>query len=107
MKMASTHTLVTTSVVVEEEINFNLDELSRVCGVRSTELILLIDEGILEPAGSSPETWLFTGASLRRARQALRLTRELQVGLEGTAIVLELMDQIEQLRSQLRQVGRQ
>jgi len=103
--MVDTHTLVATGVVVEEELNFSLGELSRACGIHGTELILLVSEGILEPAGDSPENWLFPGASLRRARQALRLSRDLQIGLDGTAIVLDLMDQIEALRSQLRQVG--
>jgi chaperone modulatory protein CbpM len=92
-------------VIVEQEVRFTLDELSRACGTDSTELILLVEEGILEPGGLSPADWLFSGPSLRRARMALRMIRDLQLGIEGAALVLDLLDEIEGLRAQLRRAG--
>jgi len=103
--MADPHSFVVDSVVVEEEIRFTLADLCRVCGVESAQLITLVDEGVLEPAGSGPEDWLFSGPSLRRARIALRLTRDLELNLAGAALVLELLDEIESLRARLRRAG--
>jgi chaperone modulatory protein CbpM len=92
-------------VIVEQEVQFTLEELSRACGTDSAQLILLVDEGILDPGGQNPRDWVFSGLSLRRARTALRMARDLQLGVEGAALVLDLLDEIEGLRSQLRRVG--
>ncbi|MEO7806421.1 MAG: chaperone modulator CbpM [Steroidobacteraceae bacterium] len=59
----------------------------------------LIDEGILVPSGAQPDDWEFHGNSLARARIAIRLMRDLELNLAGTAIVLDLLAEIELLRS--------
>ncbi|MBC7701162.1 MAG: MerR family transcriptional regulator [Massilia sp.] len=102
---SSSHLTVVTGVIVEEEIRFTLEDLSRASGADHAQLIVLVDEGVLEPGGSGPHDWLFSGASLRRARTALRISHDLQLGVEGTALVLDLLDEIEHLRSRLRQLG--
>jgi chaperone modulatory protein CbpM len=43
---------------------------------------------------------------LRRARTALRLQRDLEINLPGVALALELMEELERLRRELR-MGRQ
>jgi chaperone modulatory protein CbpM len=96
---------VADGVVVEEEIRFTLVELCRTCGAEREHLIALVDEGVLDPAGSGPDDWLFGGPSLRRARAALRLARDLGLDPAGTALVLELLDEIESLRARLRRAG--
>ena len=95
---------VVTGVIVEDDIRFTLEDLSRACGAEHAQLIVLVEEGVLEPGGSGPHDWMFSGASLRRARTALRMGRDLQLG-EGTALVLDLLEQIEDLRAQLRRLG--
>ncbi len=92
-------------VLVEEEISFTLVELCRACRGDTTQLIALVEEGVLAPAGSGPDDWQFSGASLRRARAALRLAQDLELGAAGTALVLDLLDEIETLKSALRRVG--
>ncbi len=98
---------VVTGVIVEDDIRFTLEDLSRACGAEHAQLIVLVEEGVLEPGGSGPHDWMFSGASLRRARTALRMGRDLQLGVEGTALVLDLLEQIEDLRAQLRRLGAQ
>lgn len=92
-------------VVVEDEMFFTLAELCRACNASGAQLTILVEEGVLEPVGSAPENWRFTGASLSRARTALRLDADLGLGAAGTALVLELLDEIAQLRSRLRRAG--
>ena len=46
--------------------------------------------------------WHFSGAALRRVRRALRLERDLELNLAGVALALDLMDELEQLRNELR-----
>jgi len=40
-----------------------------------------------------------------RARRALRLQRDLEIDLTGAALAVELLDEIESLRTRLRAVG--
>ncbi len=103
--MADLHPRVVDSVIVEEHISFTLTELCRACRADSVTLIALVDEGVLEPAGSGPGDWRFSGPALRRARCALRLAHDLDLGLAGAALVLDLLDDIEALKASLRRAG--
>jgi chaperone modulatory protein CbpM len=95
-------TPVLDSVIVEEEVSFSLVELCRTCDAEPMLLIELVQEGVLEPQGSTPEDWQFSGHALRRARSALRLSRDLELGIAGVALALDLLDEIDMLRSRLR-----
>lgn len=92
-------------ILVEDEVQFTLVELSRICHVDIAQVVELVDEGVLTPSGDDVEQWLFGGATLRRARRALRLTRDLELDAAGTALVLDLLDEIQTLRSRLRRLG--
>jgi MerR HTH family regulatory protein len=52
-------------------------KLCRACAVHEERIIELVDIGVLEPLGREPARWRFGGASLHRARKALRLQRDL------------------------------
>jgi len=103
--MSDKYLSVVHGVLVEEEVQFTLVELSRACHADSSQLLTLILEGVLEPSGDGPRNWRFSGVSLRRARTALRVKRDLELSASGTALVLDLLDQIEALRSKLRRFG--
>ena len=87
--------------LVVEEIHLTLVELCRACRVPEQEIRAFVVEGVLEPSGRAPEDWRFDGASLHRARTALRLARDLEVNLAGIALALDLLDEITTLRSRL------
>jgi chaperone modulatory protein CbpM len=91
--------------VVEEEIQFTLVELCRVCRATEEQVVALVFEGVLEPAGQRIEEWRFAGATLRRARVALRLTRDLEINAAGVALVLDMLDEIESLKARLARSG--
>lgn len=103
--MTKTNRSVLYGVLVEEDVQFTLIELGRACRADIEQLVVLVDEGLLTPSGDDPQTWCFGGAALRRARAALRLTRDLELSVSGAALVLDLLDEIEALRSRLRHVG--
>ena len=91
--------------VVEDGLQMSLAELARACRAREEQIQVWVVEGVLEPSGESPPNWRFAGASLRRARLAITLTRELEINTPGVALALDLMDQIEALKARLRRVG--
>jgi chaperone modulatory protein CbpM len=93
------------AAVVEEEVRFTLVELCQACNAEETHVIAWVFEGALEPIGQSPQEWRFTGESLRRARLALRLTRDLEINAPGVALALDLLDEIADLRARLQRAG--
>lgn len=90
--------------VVEEELELTLVELCQACGTDREEISLWVGEGVLEPVGTAPEEWRFGGPALRRARLAASFTRELGINAPGVALAIELLDQIEALRAQMRRL---
>jgi chaperone modulatory protein CbpM len=88
--------------ILEEETDLTLDELCRVCHVHTSLVIELVEEGVLEPRGKEPSSWVFTGISIKRTRAVLRLQSDLGVNLPGAALALQLLDELEQLRTRLR-----
>ena len=91
--------------IVEEGVHLSLVELCRACRAQEEQVRVWVVEGVLTPIGERPEEWRFAGASLRRARLALTLTRELEINAPGVALVLDLMDEIEALKASLRRSG--
>jgi chaperone modulatory protein CbpM len=60
---------------------------------------------VLAPLGQEPERWRFTYAHLRRVRVVSRLERDLGINLAGAALALELLEEIETLRTRLQVLG--
>jgi len=89
----------------EEQSQLTLADLCRACAVHAERIIELVDAGVLEPQGRGPARWIFGGASLHRALAALRLQRDLEMNLAGVALTIELLDEIESLRTRLRAMG--
>ncbi len=96
--------LVHTGTVIEEG-NLTLAELCQACGAHADWIINLVEESILEPHGENIYLWRFSGASLVRARSAFRLQHGLGLNLAGVAVVLNLMAELENLRSQIKAQG--
>jgi len=93
------------AIVVEGDTAFTLPALCRACGLDSAQLIALVDEGVLAPAGREPNDWLFAGPSLRTALTARRLMQDLELDLAGVAMALDLLAEIAALRARLNRLG--
>lgn len=91
--------------ILEEQTGLTLDDLCLACAVRDEQIIALVDVGVLEPQGREPARWRFGGASLQRARMALRLQRDLDIDVAGAALALQLLEEIDTLKARLRAIG--
>lgn len=91
--------------ILEEQTGLTLDDLCLACAVRDEQIIALVDVGVLEPQGREPARWRFGGASLHRARMALRLQRDLDIDVAGAALALQLLEEIDTLKARLRAIG--
>lgn len=92
--------IIHTGTIIEDT-SLTLAELCRACDVHADWVFGLVEEGIIEPNGKEIRTWRFSGRSLVRVRSALRLQRDLGVNLAGIALALDLMEELEKLRTQL------
>jgi chaperone modulatory protein CbpM len=91
--------------IVEDEMHLTLLELCRACGVHEAQVTSWVIEGVLEPIGEKTRGWQFGGASLARARIAQRLTRDLDLDTAALALVLDLLQEIDELKAQIRRSG--
>jgi chaperone modulatory protein CbpM len=99
-------TKILKGVLIDEQTQMSLADICRACSRHAEWVIELVDEGVLEPVGPSPEHWYFSAMALQRALVAARLQRDLGINLAGIALVLDLLEEIETLRTQLRGPGR-
>ena len=82
----------------------DLETLAHACSVRVEYVRTLIDEGLLEPPPQAPELH-FGSAELARVRRIRRLQRDFEANLQSVAVMLDLIDEVERLRVQLRRAG--
>ena len=80
--------------IIDDESGLTLEQLCRICRLRSEFVVTLIEEGILDPEGENPATWRFPGISVSRVRITVRLQRDLEINLAGAAMVLDLLDRL-------------
>lgn len=83
------------------DIVMSLDELVSACGQERHWVIALIDENIIEY--DVPEQEQFTGFQLTTVRRAARLSRDFEASVPAIGLILELLDEVEQLRQFKRQ----
>ena len=88
-----------TSVILDENTCCTLQEFSIFCNQTTDLIIEMINEGLIVPTGSRPEQWRFVLHEIKRAQTAQRLICDLQVNMSGAALALDLLEELEAIRS--------
>lgn len=104
-------TKITTIVVTERELTADgaLWSLTEVCErtALSRDVIReLVDLGLVTPNGKGDD-WHFPDPALARLQRANRLRRELELDWAGVAVALDLMEEVQQLRSEVDALKKQ
>jgi chaperone modulatory protein CbpM len=92
------------SEIIESAAMCTLEELCVACNVEAGWIAELVEHGVIEPAGTAGSDWQFASLSIVRVAKAKRLERDLSLNPPGVALVLDLLDEIDTLRSRLRAV---
>ena len=100
--MSSPHDQALSGAIFEESTVLTVKDLSRMCAVDERHIVEFVEEGVLSVVEVNTTEWHFSGSALRRARLALRLEHDLELNLAGVALALELMDELESLRRELK-----
>jgi chaperone modulatory protein CbpM len=94
--------VISAELVVDEVWHLSLTDLCATCQIDALNVSEMVAEGVVEPAGNHPDEWFFDRIALRRPQMAVRLQRDLGVNLPGAALALDLLEELETLRKQLR-----
>ena len=104
--------------LLDDQLSFTLLEVCQVCRVHAELIIEMVDEGVLEPRGTAPNQWRFSGNAVTRAQKAVKLARDLRVNWPGAALAFrgrphnclfrsgaptDLLEEIERLQWEARQ----
>jgi chaperone modulatory protein CbpM len=88
--------------LLDETVTWGFMEVCTRCRVEKDLVYEMIDEGVLTPEGPSPETWRFNAVAIKRIQVACRLQNDLRVNLPGVALALDLLEELEELRSRAK-----
>jgi chaperone modulatory protein CbpM len=91
-------------VCLTDEHALELEAFAAACGTEADFVRLLVDEGLVQPVVEHP-AWRFGGEELARVRRIRRLQRDFEANLQSVAVMLDLIDEVERLRSLLRRAG--
>ena len=81
-------------------VQLDMQTLCREPDLPADYVIEIVEHGIVEPSGKTPEEWLFDDQAPVLAKRAAKLQRELELEWEGVALALQLLDEVQQLRSE-------
>ena len=89
--------------LVEERPACSLLELATLSGMPAETLVEYVEIGLIEPiAGKGARDWRFSGSTVMRLKRAERLAQDFRLEPEALALVLDLLEEIDELRARLR-----
>jgi hypothetical protein len=97
-------TRVSTTIMVpppHAQAYLSAEELADAAGIHRTTLLRLVHYGLVETA--EPGGTVFAAAAAARLKRMLRLHADLDLDLTGAAIIVDLMERLERLETELAQ----
>ncbi len=90
---------------ISPDYHFGFEELCLSANISSDNIIELIDYNIITPiSGKQPQEWQFNITAMRIVNKAARLHRDLEIDWADIGLILNLLDDIEYLRSENAQL---
>lgn len=81
----------------------SVSEFTQVAGLQQTDVVSLVEVGVLKPMGQSLGDWTFDSQSMVLARRLRRIREDLELDLDVHALALgfRLLERISELESAL------
>ena len=86
------------SELLEPAAICTLEEVCISCNVDAEWIVELVQHGVIEPVEATTPDWRFTSVTITRVAKAKRLQRDLELTPPAVALVLDLLDEIQELR---------
>ncbi len=82
----------------------SMSELCELCELTHEHLHAYVEYGVLEPTRRDHDDWWFSGIAVQRVRRARRLQREFELDVHGVALVMDLIDELHELRREVSEL---
>ena len=94
---------MTEQITTLEATWLSVTEFTQVAGLQQTELVALVEVGVLKPIGQSLNDWSFDSNAMPLARRLRRIREDLELDLDTHALALgfRLLERITELESAL------
>ena len=80
-----------------QDIQLSYHESIRACGDDADWLVRIIEADIIHVSGD-PQAATYSGYQLARIRRAHRISRDFEASAPATALILQLLDELDELR---------
>ena len=94
---------MTESITTLEATWLSVSEFTQVAGLKQTDVVSLVEVGVLKPIGHSQGDWSFDSEAMTLARRLRRIREDLELDLDVHALALgfRLLERIGELESAL------
>jgi chaperone modulatory protein CbpM len=100
--------MTTLSDIHSPNFHLSFEELCLSANVSQETMLELVGNDIAIPvAGAEPQQWLFHVTCVTKVKKAARLNRDLDIGWADLYLVLNLLDEIAQLKNDNAQLKQQ
>ncbi|RZI88614.1 MAG: chaperone modulatory protein CbpM, partial [Pseudomonas sp.] len=79
-------------------VQLDMRTLCQEVDITADWVIEIVEHGIVQPSGRTPEDWLFDDRAPVTLKRAVKLHQELELEWEGVALALELLEEVQHLR---------
>ncbi len=83
---------------IEEHFTLSITEVCQSLGIKKQWILEVMEEDIIQPLSSGTSSPQFDQVAIRRLRTSICLQRDLGINLSGIALILDLLDEIDELR---------
>ncbi|ALE89931.1 MULTISPECIES: chaperone modulator CbpM [Pseudomonas] len=88
-------------------VQLDMERFCEEAGIPATYVIEIVEHGIIEPQGRTPDVWRFDDYELAIAQRATKLHNDLEMEWEGVALALDLIEEVQQLRAENQRLKQQ
>jgi chaperone modulatory protein CbpM len=92
---------ITESVWLNASEICSFDHLVETSGLARSDLLDLVEAGIIEPSNQDPSDYLFPSSCIVIARTARRLRDDFELESRGLALAMNLIGRLDQLEGEL------
>ena len=87
--------------IISEGQGYSLEDVCRRINLEEDFVVQCVDFGIAEVEGRGRAEWHFSPTTIVRIQRAWRLRRDLDINFTGLGVVLDLLDDIEDMRREI------
>jgi chaperone modulatory protein CbpM len=89
-----------------DDVTLTLEELAHACGVEADWIMERIESEILKHPGEHHPHWRFRSIEVIRVRRLISIERDFDANPEVAALVVDLLEELDRQKEQLKAVGR-